>query len=42
VALPADKWDAYLTWNNSIADVIYPFGNEAPVACSPWMRPAGF
>lgn len=30
MALPADKWDAYLTWNNSIADVIYPFGNEAP------------
>lgn len=26
----AGEWDAYLTWNQSIADVIYPLGNEAP------------
>lgn len=24
------QWDEYLKWNVAIADVIYPFGNEAP------------
>ncbi|GFG95405.1 hypothetical protein [Mycobacterium timonense] len=27
---PSAEWDAYLKWNAAVADVVYPFGNEAP------------